>query len=149
VRSKIKKSNVLFLFALIFILLSGCSKSNKPNDISQEIWDEGIQVVLYINKITNEFGMVDPDISYGSYLLDEPEYTKAEENLYFDIIELQLKSMAVFIAIDEGSQSLEEDANNYEEAYKKFEELFGKEILQNTKIDYEFLLDLSTKNGWL
>lgn len=131
------------------MLLSGCSKSNKPDDISQEIWDEAIQVVLYIDKITKEPGLVDPNVTYGSYLLKEIEYSSAEENLYLDLIDLQMKSSILFSAIIEESKSLEECKKDYEEAYNNFEDLFGKRNLQKAKIDYEFLLNLATENGRL
>jgi len=104
-------------------------------------------MVLYIDETTKKNELVNPDVTFGTYLVGDSDYTKEEEDLYFDIIDLQLKSSALVLAIDGGlDDQLKEAQSDYDEAYERLAILFGKDNLSKTKIDYEFLLDIATKN---
>ena len=139
---------LLFLSLLLVILLSACS--NKPKDVSQEFWDEAIQITLYIDEQTAEIENVRSNLVNGLGAESE-KISKGENKINRDLFNLAEASGSYSSArpliAEEGEvgEYEEEYKRDYDEAYVKLETLFGSSILEETELDESGFEDIIAK----
>ncbi|MBY0221955.1 hypothetical protein [Sporosarcina aquimarina] len=123
---------VILASVLITILLVGCS--NKPKDVSQEFWDNAIQTTLYIDNSTKSNESIETDNINSLLGKDVADMTDAENEIYKEILQLQVTSLLVGIAnlTGETEGTAFED---YSEQYNKLEKRFGNANLRSGNYD--------------
>jgi len=122
------------LLTLIFMfILSGCSieTNNKPQDISQEIWDNGIKYTKFINYFVDHKqyypdGFVDLIVDF----CNPEKYNNLSENdrkILQDIITLTEKSLDTIHLGEEPSEE-------YIQILTDLEGFFGKQNIASSKV---------------
>lgn len=122
---------LLLLPLLLVTLLSACS--NKPKDVSQEVWDNGIQATLYIDNKTSNQELIDTAI-FAKLTDDVNSLTDEEREIYKDVINLSKKSLEYYIVtIEDGTGDIEK--NEYDKQFKTMEKTFGKSSLKQSNFN--------------
>ncbi|WP_107842171.1 hypothetical protein [Metasolibacillus meyeri] len=126
-KNKLLVTIVILLFFIVggttYFIYNGknLSGSNKPNDVSQEVWDRVIQYTLYVNKITKEGGLVPDGLADELNSLAE---SKGDKELIIDFHLLVISSLLYKIQGD----------SEYPEIYKALAEKLGSD-LKRTKLN--------------
>lgn len=135
----LKKYLVLLGFILI---LSGCtSNTSKPSDVSQEIWDDGIQYTIYINKSfkagedsNNDF--IDAIMNFLNQ--DDSDLSNNEKEILENIRQLNIDFVSIEIPRLLGKDTSDAE-KTYAKTYKEVEKIFGANNLKESKFDESLL----------
>ncbi|MGG4265445.1 membrane lipoprotein lipid attachment site-containing protein [Peribacillus simplex] len=136
-----KKHLFLLVFALI---LSGCTNSvsntSKPNDVSQDIWNEGIQYTIKINEAF-EAGENSDDGFQESIMnfirQDESNLSENEKDILENVSQLNIDFLSVGIPRLLGEDTRDAE-KKYAITYKEVEKLFGANNLKESNYDESF-----------
>ncbi|MGS2777464.1 hypothetical protein ACVBAX_08795 [Robertmurraya sp. GLU-23] len=135
---------LLLLLFIITIVLVGCSigGKSKPEDVRQEVWDDGIQMTIAINEsVKNEKPSSEGVFDRMRAWEEEKELSKKEEEISDKISDLVGNSAKVGISLFFGDVD-KEIQTEYEESYKNLEEIFGKSNLSAENLDTDFVQTL-------
>lgn len=119
----------LFLLSLSLLFLTACS--NKPEEVSQEVWDRSIQYTLYIDKLVEDG---DSPEALGADLSTLTE-TKEEKEIVAEVVNLSVKSIVLSLA-KLTNTSVDEAQKSYDEQYDKLKDIFGSD-LKRAKLDVD------------
>lgn len=133
------KGKGIVILILSLILLTACS--SKPDNISQEVWDKGIQYTLYIDKMTKDSEVVSGSIGSEFNTMD---LNDSEREITQTVLTLALKSL-VYVVSKEGGTDTKEAKKDYDEEYKKLKDIFGSN-LSNGKLDMDKVNEFITEN---
>lgn len=132
-----KNKIVTYVFLLIWILvMSACSNSNKPDDITQEFWGNAIQYTLYVNKSMEDGEIANVGI-VDEIIPAETNLTEKEEQLKEYISELGDKSLKYTLKKMTGTA--EEERKEYDEQYAKVAEFLGESTLEKSSLDTDYI----------
>ncbi|MEQ6378752.1 hypothetical protein RZN25_18285 [Bacillaceae bacterium S4-13-56] len=130
----------LFFILLIFaIILVGCSGKDKPSDVRQEVWDDGIQMAIAINEaVENEESSPNGEVEIINKW-EEEELSEKEKEIKSAILELSMDAITLDMLYSLGLGVEEEDKEEYYASYKVVEEIFGESNLSSKHLDEEFV----------
>lgn len=137
------------LLLFIIIVLAGCSigGKSKPNDVRQEVWDDGIQMTIAINEaIENEDAKMVVGVNERIREWEEEELSEKEQDIKKKILDLHMDALSLQMIFTLGLEVDEEDKSEYNESYKLAQELFGKSNLSAKNLDEDFIQKMAT-NG--
>lgn len=128
------KSHLLICICFLVgtAILVGCS--SKPSDVSQDIWDDGIQYTIYINELvkTKEKPRKGVTVLIGRFVNVDDMSSKSEKEQEI-LVALKNLTLQALDSIYHNKEQNEEYSKNYE----KLESIFGKDELNPSKLDKE------------
>lgn len=134
---------LLLVVLFLFFLVSCSSSTSKPSDVSQKIWDDGIQLSIAINEAVQDIE-VPPD-GVGEFIasmVTQEDLSEIEKDIGDNLFELNINGLRYNLARLEGTD-VEEAKSNYDESYNKILEIFGESNLSSKNKDSGFINDLA------
>lgn len=129
-----------FFLVTSILLLAACS--SKPNDVSQEIWDRGIQYTIYVNKLTQNGENIPEEFGRD---LSELIETDADREIAKAVNKLSINSLLIGLNELLGKDT-DEAKKAYDETYKELQETFGKNALKESNLDMKLIEGYVTAN---
>lgn len=139
-----KRIFCIICLLLVFGIISGCNQ--KPSSVRQEIWDQGIQYTIYINKVLEEKGETeegfnDAFLSFASSY-NETELSDTEKEILDNLRNLNLNFLKIHLFQLTGGET-EEERNEYDKFYANLEKIYGKSNLSSNNLNEDFITTAS------
>lgn len=130
---------LLPLFFVVLLLVSCSSGKSKPSDVSQEIWDQGIQYTIIIkdfyNSDVNAMETAVPDLLIN-FKRDYEEDDKLSENeveIIRGVVDLGINWLTL------GVRNTGASKKDFDDQYNKLNELFGEKNLEIDNLDVSLI----------
>ncbi|MFJ8087057.1 hypothetical protein ACIQ7N_02425 [Lysinibacillus sp. NPDC095746] len=132
-----KKITVGFLLVITAIFISACgNKSNAPENVREDVWNNGIQFAIFMKDTINEEKNIEGfHEAFEDYFTTYKEDATEEEKKILDALKATQLIYGVTKAIQSGSGFATDEGFN--EMYKHVEEAIGVSNLEYKNYDKE------------
>lgn len=142
----------LFCIVLLCFVFTACSQAGhkKPDDISQEAWDRGLQYAIIIENYTFDDDGVLSNGGLGVLFSklsswEEKSSSSNEKELASTIYQMGIGKFDALTGLSEESKS--DGEKRYKEAKDKVIKYYGKDTLKKENINLDVVADLEGKSS--
>ena len=129
-----KKTVLSFILVIIAIFISACgNKSNAPENVRDDVWNQGIQFAIFMKDTINEENIEGFHETFEDYFTKYKKDATEEEEKILDALKVTQSIYGVTKAIQSGGGYATDEGFN--EMYKFVEEAIGVSNLEYENYD--------------